>query len=385
MSQHNAAQQLETTFRLKPTSARAGMQTVGVFGDDVPLSLLSALNIRPVCVKAAAETHSATPEWLEDYLEPFMDEYAQSFLSRLANEEFQHLGCLIFCRDDAAAFTAYQYAKELYRQKLLPDTLPPLYLWNLTHTDSQAVHHFNCKQLDKLNHFLQSLTNHSGEQAILAEDALKAVLEEQQQHQQAIDRLHAACHQKHPCITGNQAFQWRNAGRWLDRKTHTQWLNEALDTSENTRHPTQTRRIALVGGAVIDTRIYSLIETLGTIVCEQHLFGELWPNNAGLHDNMPSMIRSIATDTRHPRSAPPKNFPTTVLQEIENRSCDLVVIQCSLNDDSFGWEVPRMCKALDKRSITHVNLGFCPTYPDKAWFESSHALLAPLFNKADAL
>lgn len=288
----------------------------GYFGDDLPLSDLPA-----VCVKYAGTTLPA-PE-IADVVEPFMDDHARQFLWRLAAGQFDGLRRIVFCRDDSSALPAYQYATELRRQGRLLGG-PEFHLLNLLHTDSAPARRFNARQIAALP------TGRPVPDAIPALDAAQA----------------------EGRIAGAEALVWRNARRWMGAD-HAETLTRALATLPA---PADAPRIALIGSALDAPDAYTAIEARGRIVCDLTPLGQ-W------------RTRGDATDPLHPRIVPASRHREAILQRIEETRCDIAVLQLDAFDDTLGWDMPSIRKALEERGVTVIDLGFRDRRPDAAWCE----------------
>lgn len=303
---------------------------IGLFGDDVPPALLADHGLRGVCVRYAPLPVAPQPQ-VQAIAERFLDPRAAEFLHRLAGGDFDGLAGIVFCRDDTAALTAYQYATELRRQGLLAETAPPFFLWNLLHTDSAPVRAFNAVQLCRLRDWLAGF---SGEP--LAHPPATATLWDAQRAAR---------------ITGRDAMVWRNAGRWMAPHDHA----AALATVPLTP-PRPGRRIALLGGACDLPAWYDAIETAGTITCDLTLLGGEVIRGPGIDD--------IAADPLHPRSVPAGRHRPAMVQAIVAAGCDLAVAQLDETDDTFGWDLPSLRHDLGARGIPLISLGFRPIRPD---------------------
>lgn len=288
---------------------------VGYFGDDLPLS-----DLPTVCVKYANTTLPA-PE-IADVVEPFMDDHARQFLWRLAAGHFDALRGIVFCRDDSSALPAYQYATELRRQGRLPAG-PQLHLLNLLHTDSAPARRFNERQL--------------------------AAMPVGSPVADAVPDLDAA--QAEGRIAGAEAMVWRNARRWMPAADHAGTLTRALATLPP---PAQTPRMALIGSALDAPDAYAAIEARGRIVCDLTPLGQ-W--------------RGGATDPLHPRIVPASRHRDAILRRIEQTGCAIAVMQLDAFDDTLGWDMPSLRKALETRGVTVIDLGFRDRHPDAAWCE----------------
>ena len=357
----SATQLLSTAFLRRVVEPSQGVPVIGHFGDDLPLHVVRAFGAVPSCIKLAPEDEDLQASAIEGLLEPFMDDFARQFLLRFAAGHLDGMAGLVFSRDDAAAFTAYQYATEFRRQGIAGRQAPPLHLWNFLHSDTVPVAAFNRVQLQRLQDFLMVVSG--TRQPRLAGDG-------DELQQAALDRLQAL-QAESPCrISGREALVWRNAGRWLSPEVHAKALEAAF---QGAVQPGHVARIALVGSATCSLPFYETIEQCGTVVCDLQPFGRY---RASAEQNDEAWLLAEARDDLHPRGVPAERYRPALLKHIVDARCDLVISQVDRNDDTFGWEVPALSKALKARGIRFVDLGFRPMRPDDQWLAAAAARIA---------
>lgn len=345
-----AIETLERVFADKVADAR-GKPRIGVFGNGPDPVAIEAAGCGFTDVKSApASRLDAHSDAASPYIEPFLDPFARVFLNRLMADDFAGLAAIVFDRTDAAAFAAYLYAIELRRIGVLEGD-SALLLSNHIGKDTEASRRFDDVQREKLRSALVECGGH-----IPTSDELLATQEDAQRRESALARMKALNAETR--ISGTEALQWRNAGRYLPGGKHARLLTEACEFAE-ARAPRETgARIGVVGSALDAIAVYRTIETSGTIVCDLQPFGELWPlaemRNGRLSEHAPTRSRRAAQ----------------VERLLANR-CDFVVAQYDENDDSFGWELPGLKTALADRSIPLVDLGFRPHRPDQNWLDQA--------------
>ncbi len=349
----DAAKRLCSAFRQRSAASSSDERPlVGVFGDGLPEALVAACGGRPVEVKAPPlDEELQHSDAVSRIAEPFLDEFASVFLHRLATGAFDSFAALIFARDDTAALTAYQYASELRRQRRIAREGPRLHLWNLLHTDSAAAHAFNMDQAARLVAFLgETLAIPADENRATAMFAAEA------------DRLDAVNRMEAHRIGGANEFVWRNAGRWLAPEVHAGLLDAAL-AEETSLDP--VRSIGLVGTACDVPDVHRICERFGRVVVDLQPYGKVWPRCHAGGPDLDGLMQRVATEPLNIRINPPHRFGAALVDEL--KECDAVVVSYDANDDSFGWEVPSLRKALAARNIPLVDLGFRPFRPDQDW------------------
>jgi hypothetical protein len=353
----SAAAALERAMEQQEEWPRTASQPrVGIFGNGMPETLVAAAGAVPVHLALGTTTESHP---ISEIIEPFVDEEVRHFLIRLMQGAFADLAGIIFARDDAPALIAYQYATEWIRQGLEREKTPPLFLWNLVHTDTPPVRAFNRLQAEKLHALFQSI----GLKFPDEEDISAAALAEQRRAE-ALSAMDAAVG---VTLSGTRAARWRNAGRFMSASDHADLLIGALaDTRESLPPPV---RIGIVGSPLACERTYAMIETFGTVVCDQQSFGQMWPGSGNAAPRIDDILVATAANPSCPRISPTSAHRAALLQTLLDARCFLVVCQLSQTDDTFGWEVPALATELAAHGMTLINLGFRDARPDDAWLE----------------
>lgn len=335
---------------------------VGLFGNGLPETLIAAQGALPVHLPNAAVDAGDHP--ISAVIEPFVDHEVRTFLIRLMQGAFGRFKAIIFARDDAPAMIAYQYATEWLRQNRPHGAVPPLFLWNLVHTDSAPVARFNKVQADKLERFLVACGLPPRDEAALAMAANDEAARR--------DALAGMSAQRGEKLTGKTAHIWRNAGRYLAAAHHAALLNDAIPV-DTVNH---TRRIAVVGSPLADMATYEMIEGFGAIVADLQPFGDDWPAAANREAELSTLLAMAAIDPACPRTTPADTQFRHLCAQIDAAGCDLVIAQLAQTDDTFGWEIPRLFKSLRDKGVICVNLGFRDPAPDAAWLNASADLIA---------
>jgi len=332
---------------------------IGIFGNGFPETLVAAAGGLPVHLSMGRLRRTTA---IDEFIEPFVDEEVRVFLNRLMNGEFADCLGIIFARDDAPALVAYQYTSEWVRQGRAPKSVPPLFLWNLVHTATPAVMHFNALQAEKLFDFFERIgLRRPSDEAIAEAAAAEAG------RRQALERLETAG------LSGTTAMRWRNAGRFMSATEHADLLNAALVDTKRTAQ--KGMRIGLIGSSLASTASYEVFERFGTIVCDWQPWGAVWPGPGNGNATLPEILRATAADPSCPRITPTTAYRNALLQALANARCDLVLCQLAPTDDTFGWEIPALASSLERRAIAFINLGFRDTDP-----ETWHARAATLIS-----
>lgn len=323
---------------------------VGVFGSGVPLPLVEAAGARCVDIKAPPLDDAATGPTVPAVaalVEDFMDPFAARFLHRFAAGAFDRFALLIFARDDVAALSAYQYAREMRRLGHVSSRGPALHLWNLTHGLSAAIARFNRSELARLTDRLQAVLGARPDPERLAGTL-------------AAERRRAAALAALP-PGGVAGFTARNAGRWMTADAHCAALSHLPPEA-----PDDGPRIALVGTACDTPVLHDLCAGAGRIVVDCQEYGRDPGTGWTPDETTPeALIDALAADPLALRATPPHRFTDALRAAIAG--ADLVISSVSPTDDAFGWEVPLLRRAVEGRGGRFLDLGFRPFRPDAAW------------------
>lgn len=367
MKPQTAISQLEQAFtekhRFQPLNA--DRVRIGIFGNRFPEVVLHAAGCHTTDVKAIPDVE------LDDHhpgiaslIEPFLDDYTQAFLHRLFTGRFSALQAILFCRQDASALVAYQYAQEYLRQGRCenPTVIPRLLLWNAEFGDTEAIHRFNLFQVRTL---WQSL-NDCGI-AEPNEAALQQAFQLNAERQALLCKLDEKLTAARPLLSGSEALCWRQAGRYMTTEQHLESLQAALD--ELAHRPGQGgHRFGLYGSFTDDMNLYQLIDQHGALVCDQQPMAEGWPVPAlGDSPSVDSLMQSIETDPLVSRGRSSLETLKALVARYKASECQTVILQLDDHDDTLGWDIPQLKQRLAESGINALHLGFRPLRPDAAW------------------
>lgn len=363
-SDTRAGAELDRAFEQRDGYADAApVPRIGLFGNGIPETLIAATGALPVHLSGGRQAE-ASP--IDAVIEPFVDDEVRIFLNRLMNGAFSGLRGIVFARDDAPALIAYQYATEWMRQGRAGSETVPLFLWNLVHTDTPAVHAFNLIQTEKLFAFLQPIGLSRPTPAAITEAAAAET-----GRRKALDLMQAAVGIS---LSGATAFRWRNAGRVMAAGEHARLIGAAL--SDSLESPPDGVRLGLVGSPVASVSTYDMLETFGPVVCDLQPWGRVWPGPGNTGRDLDEILVATASDASCPRITPTTAHRAAMVEALVGARCDLVVCQLAQTDDTFGWEIPGLAADLAARGIAFVNLGFRDAEPDAAWRERAATLIA---------
>lgn len=358
-----------TPFSRQPSPSE---HHVGVFGDLLPDCLLEAVGARCVPVHLPDVTGAALPEIpaVSSRLEGFLDDHVRQFLLRFAGGHFDGLPAIVFCREDAAAHVAYVYAAELQRQGLAP-AAPRLILWNMVHRPGPAARMFNLRACEALWHDLAAVGLARPDPAALARAHAMGL-----ERQTALMRVEALQRADPPRLSGADVLALRLARRSLAPQDHLQLLELALDGADQAP-PRAGLRIGCVGSALSSVAAHHAVEVHGTVVCDLLPLGESWPVPLpDAFDGVQSVLDAAAGFALCPRIVPTGRHRAELVRRLVEARCDLVLIQLSQGDDSFGWEIPDLTRDLRARGIGVLNLGFRDSRPGTGWLADAGAAVA---------
>lgn len=361
--ENDAASLLDQAFSLRDRYSPGDFPCVGVFGAGAPETLIAASGACPIHVEfGTAEDGLSTA--IDDVIEPFVDAEVRLFLNRLVRGDFADMRGIIFARDDAPAMIAYQYANEWLRQRRVHGGIPPLFLWNLVHTDTAPVRQFNQVQAQKLIAFLESVGLWRPTAAGLAKAA-----EVCQARDTALQDLAA---RRASGLSAVTAMRWRNAGRFMTAKAHAEHLERALSQLLPSP-PIDRPLIGIVGSPLLSERAYAMFDKIGVVAADLHPWGDVWPGAGALAATLDDCLVAIAADPSCHRIVPTSAYREALLAQTATAQCDVVICQLAQTDDTIGWDVPALSAALAARGTAFVNLGFRDPEPDGAWLEEAAA------------
>lgn len=360
LSDTDAGATLDAAFAQRDAfRAASALPRVGVFGNGVPETLIAAAGALPVHLSMGEAGEKSA---IDAVIEPFVDDEVRTFLNRLMSGAFADCLGIVFARDDAPALIAYQYATEWVRQGKAGAGVPPLFLWNLVHTDSPAVRTFNAIQAEKLFDFLAGigLTRPTPQTIAIAAEVETG-------RRAALDRLSAS-------LSGTTGLRWRNAGRFVSAAEHAQLIDAALAQSD--LKIAEGIRLGIVGSPLACTATYEMLETFGPVVCDLQPWGSDWPGPGNIEPLLENILRATAADASCPRINPTAAHRARLVAALTEARCNLVICQLAQTDDTFGWEIPALAAELDTKGIGFLNLGFRDPLPDDAWRTRAKELIA---------
>ncbi|MEQ9812804.1 MAG: 2-hydroxyacyl-CoA dehydratase family protein, partial [Azospirillaceae bacterium] len=304
MGQDEAREALEAAFQRREVPPGAAEPAIGVFGNGLPEALVRAAGFLPVDVKLpTADGPAPAVPAIAGFCEDFLDDHARDFLNRLFAGAHAPLAAIIFCRDDQAAMSAYQYAVELRRLGRGGKAMPKLLLWNLVHGEGAAIARFNRAEAERLFGDLAALGGRRPDA-----DALRHAQQVEARRAAALARLQALRGEGPSPISGGAAMRWRNAGRFLTAEQHASLLEAALAgagrqpaSADRTGRP----RVGLTGSATASPALYAVIERHGDIVADSQAFGDVWPGAGAGAEDLDHLLAAEAADPLHPRGNPP--------------------------------------------------------------------------------
>ena len=350
----DAAYALAQAFRDRADGIEAAKAPlVGTYGHTIPRAALVASGAVCADIKApplADDDAGPVDATVAGLVERFVDDFATRFLHRFAAGAFDRFALLIFSRDDASAFLAYQYAREMRRQGLVPENGPVLFLWNIVPADTPAARRFNAVEWGLLDAALVRLG------ASLSDAALARAVADERQRAAALAAL-----ADHPDV-----FTFHLAGQWLDARAHADLLAQ-IDPAPVPVLP----KIGLVGTACDLPVMHDICAGLGHVVADLQPYGARPGAPAAKTDDTLSLIRELAQDPLNLRVMPASRFGAALDAGLAD--CDLVVAAYDRADNAFGWEIPRLRQAAAARGARFLDLGFRPFRPDAAWRDDARA------------
>lgn len=306
---------------------------IGGFGFGIPLTYFESrgLSVEDVTLDIGPAKSPAS-----DFIEPFMDPFAVSFLHRLANGDLDDFTTILVLRESPGAIFALHYGKELARKGVLSETAPELVVVNLIAATTPAVATFNSNELLRLRKAFGLAENpsHFGDTPYQSE-SLEALMLAQEQAR----------------ISGADAFEKRRS----IAKFHTN------KTPQHSQYAPQTeRRFALLGGPLGNSKLHELIDENGHFLFDQQGRDQTYSARGDTVEAVFSAIAENPFSARQPRDV----FTPALLSDLVRLKISDVVWQVDPHDDLWGWLMPAVRDAVKSAGIKFHNLGFLSRWPN---------------------
>lgn len=340
----------EEPFRALGRDAGRDGDAVVISWPSVPVEIVRAAGLRPVCARGGAEPTPAADAVLEPELFPNrLHQLVEAALTgRLA-----HVAAIVLPRTSDPDYKCFLYLRELARRGGVA-ALPPVLLFDLLHSTGAEVPAYDAARARELFERLAGISRRRS----AGPDALRAASLAANTARRAARRLDALRREELK-IRGLEALPLLGA-LWQTAPERYAALATAAADAIAARPPLSGARVLLAGAPVDSRALHAELETLGAVVvAEASPFG----SGAAGEDVDVAADPVMAIADRYRTSTIDARTPLTALERrIESllRSVDAVVISLPPDDASFGWDYPRLRRLLERRSLPHVVLRHDP-------------------------
>lgn len=305
--------------------ARIG-EAAYVLGEAVPEELLLAAGLKPIRVRASADTPPET-----EVLELAFDEAAKRYYTVMTAGPMPKY--LIVSNSGDSDIKLYYYLRELGRRGAL--SLPECTLLDWFYTDKPLNHRWNRKELDR---FLTLLADwgHPVSEAALAESIRLCEAD-----RAALRRLLAL--RRSVLVSGTEALVALGSSLFMEKAEHRELVLRFCEEAER-RKPLSGRRVVLLGSPMEDTRLYTLLEHSGyLIVAENHCLGCSLAAPLPEGDALSALEARLAPNGK--RSLPDE-IAAKAAALCRDYAAEEAILFAWQGDEAYSWDIPALQAAL---------------------------------------
>ena len=266
---------------------------------------------------------------------------------RLAN-----VAAVVLPRTSDPDYKCFLYLRELVRRGVAT-ALPPVLLFDLLHSDGADARAYNAERAHALSTLLASLAGRQTEPHDLRREIANA------NRARAAARRLNALRTDAPRIAGVDALPLLGAFWQLEPERYVALAEAAADSLAG-RPTLEGPRVLLAGAPVDSTALHAAIEADGAVVV-----AELSPfGSGGVSTDIEGSDDPFAALTEHyRRESIDARLPVQALMRRLDDALGTVaavVISLPPDDETFGWDYPRVRELLAHRSIPHAVLAGDP-------------------------
>jgi benzoyl-CoA reductase/2-hydroxyglutaryl-CoA dehydratase subunit BcrC/BadD/HgdB len=361
-------QGFEEPFARLGSDASEDRDAVVISWPSVPVEIVRAAGFRPVVARGSARPTPEAEAMLETDVFPAR---LRQLVEGALTGRLEHVAAIVLPRTSDPDYKCFLYLRELGRRGT---RLPPVLLYDLLHSIGPEVHEHDIARTREL--FAQ-LARIAGRQPDA--DALRAEIQRADRARAAARRLDSL--RSGPTrLTGVEALAVLGS-RWQIGSERYAELAESVAPAVAAWLPIEGPRVLLAGAPVDTTALHAAVEAAGAlVVAEMSPFG-----SAGIARDVESGDEPVAALADHYRdTALDARTPVaTLMRRIENelKAVDAVIVSLPPDDQSFGWDYPRLCALLERHAIPHAVVrgdgALAPTADDRKRIEALVAHLVP--------
>ena len=322
-------------------ASATGVPLVGITSNTVPWELIAAAGMYPVMLRS---DDRATP-FANEFMEPqVFQTRIRSIFDQVVSGRWP-LRAVIIPRTSEQEYKLFLYLREIVRQ--YPDKgLPPVYLYDLPHSQSEDSRAYGLKVTVDLKEQLEAISGTS----IAIDDIAKSIAESNAARS-AVRSL-MALRRRTPRISGCLALSLIGPFWSLPREKYSELAHAAVAQLRGL--PVLNAPRILVKGVSIDQlTLHSVLESFGAVVVsEDDWWGE---RSAGQDISTVGDPVAACFEKYYSDSPSPRTFPQAVADSwFEDRSregIEGVVFYVPEDDYVSGWDYPRQKSFLDALGI----------------------------------
>jgi benzoyl-CoA reductase/2-hydroxyglutaryl-CoA dehydratase subunit BcrC/BadD/HgdB len=322
-------------------ASAAGIPVIGVTSNTVPWELIAASGMFPVVLRTL---DSPTP-WADEFMEPgiFLPQIRSIFDQIVAGRWPLH--AVIIPRTSEQEYKLFLYLREIARQ--YPDrNLPPIYLYDLPHCQSQESEAYGFKVTIALKEQLERLSGNA-----ITEENLVTSVEDSNEARASVRSLLSLRHGT-PRISGVSALSLIGPFWALPRSKYRELAGAAIEELQGLP-PLSRPRILVKGVSLDQLMLHSTLESHGAVVVsEDDWWGER--SAGGDISSLPTPL--VGCFNKYYFGSPsPRVFPSTVadswFEERSRENIDGVAFYLPGDDYVAGWDYPKQKRFLDAVGI----------------------------------
>ncbi len=234
---------------------RAGVPVVGITSNTVPWELIRAAGFFPVVLRPGPGATPAADEYMEQRV--FQSRIRRIF-DTVVRGEWDFLQAIVLPRTSEQEYKLFLYLREVARE-VPRDGMPPVYLYDLLHSQSAESHAYGITRTAELKRQLERI----GGRSIETTDLVEAVAESNAARE-ALRRLLLFRHGA-PRIRGTEALPLIGAFWLMPRAEYAKLALEAVE-KVRPRARLSGARLMIFGAPLDNLRLHAAIESHGAVV-----------------------------------------------------------------------------------------------------------------------
>jgi benzoyl-CoA reductase/2-hydroxyglutaryl-CoA dehydratase subunit BcrC/BadD/HgdB len=327
-----AASALRHAYAARLDAWQAGPRVVGLVGNTIPVELVLACGRIPVLVTAPRGRPTPGADvYMEDVIAP----ETRSLFESAASGDLAFLDLLVLSRPYAQL---YYYLKEVYRLGRGP-LFPPLHMFDLMHSQREAVRAYNWHRFQAL---IEQLQRVSGDQ--ITERGLRAAVAQTNAVRQQQRRLLELRWQGR--VSGADAMEALGAAYFMAPDEYRRVLGDYVDGLASGQPLESRPRLLIVTSEPLShARLHQALESAGAwVVAEDDWWGARAPGAdvplAG--SAYEAVFQKYWLDTASQGVYPSAAREAWLRDHALRPEVDGVVFYLAPSDHQLGWDYPRL-------------------------------------------